>query len=76
MAPPPFTLDGYHPEPNVTPSTPQHPLLQLVLRYPRIAGRMAAKPETASFRRFSALNARNLLYMQAELCRLVQELLA
>ena len=54
---------------------PKNPLLDLVLGYPRIAGRMTLKPETAIFRTFSALNARNLLYMQADLCRLELSLL-
>jgi hypothetical protein len=51
------------------------PLYDYVLGYPRIATRMALKPETAIFRRFTALNARNLLYMQADLCRLEAQLL-
>ncbi|KAF1950479.1 hypothetical protein CC80DRAFT_577070 [Byssothecium circinans] len=38
--------------------------------YPRLAERIALKPETGIYRRFDALNARNLLYMQAELCAL------
>ncbi|KAF2832478.1 hypothetical protein CC86DRAFT_462761 [Ophiobolus disseminans] len=52
-----------------------NPLFDLVLGYPRMAGRMALKPQTAAFRRFSALNARMLLYMQADLCRLEVELM-
>jgi hypothetical protein len=36
---------------------------------------MSLKPSTAILKRFSSLQARNLLYMQAELCRLENELL-
>ncbi|KAF1917581.1 hypothetical protein BDU57DRAFT_493695 [Ampelomyces quisqualis] len=36
--------------------------------YPRLAERIAAKPETGVYRRFDALNARHVLYLQAELC--------
>lgn len=61
---------------SATPSSkPRSPLFDLVLGYPRIAGRFALKPETAAFRRFSALNARMLLYLQADLCRLEKKLL-
>lgn len=42
--------------------------------YPRLAERIAVKPETGIFRRFDALNARNLLYLQAELCILEKAL--
>lgn len=35
--------------------------------YPMIAERIALKPQTAIYRRFDALNARHLLYLQAEL---------
>lgn len=35
--------------------------------YSRLASLMGAHPEIATFRRFGALNALNLLYMQAEL---------
>jgi hypothetical protein len=37
------------------------------LGYPRLSERMGVKPETLIFRKFVALNARMLLYMQAEL---------
>jgi hypothetical protein len=37
------------------------------LRYPRLSELMGVKPETLIFRKFVALNARMLLYMQAEL---------
>ncbi|RMZ67702.1 phthalate transporter [Pyrenophora seminiperda CCB06] len=50
------------------PSVP-HPLDDLILGYPKIAGRMGLIPETAMFRRFGALNARNLLYLQSDLTR-------
>jgi len=39
----------------------------LVTGYPRIAYQMSHTPELAQFRRFGALNARNLLYLQNEL---------
>jgi hypothetical protein len=38
--------------------------------YPRLSERMGLKPETLIFRKFVALNARILLYMQAELASL------
>jgi hypothetical protein len=58
------------------PSNPSDPLYKDILGYPRIAARMALNPSTASFRRFSALQARNLLYMQSELCSLERKLRA
>lgn len=42
--------------------------------YPRLASLMGAHPEIATFRRFGALNALNLLYMQAELTDLENSL--
>jgi hypothetical protein len=36
--------------------------------YPRLSERIAIKPETGIYRRFDALNARRILYLQAELC--------
>ena len=42
--------------------------------YPRLAERIAFKPETGIYRRFDALNARRVLYLQSELCTLEQEL--
>src|SRR5579871_4460776 len=42
--------------------------------YPKLAGLMGAYPEAATFRRFGALNAENLLYLQAELSELEFEL--
>jgi hypothetical protein len=38
--------------------------------YPKLAERIAVLPETGIYRRFDALNARNLLYLQSELCTL------
>ncbi|KAF2084079.1 hypothetical protein K490DRAFT_49917 [Saccharata proteae CBS 121410] len=42
--------------------------------YPRLAEEMELIPETFIFRRFGALNARNLLYLQAELVELESQL--
>ncbi|KAI4666409.1 uncharacterized protein J4E79_002447 [Alternaria viburni] len=36
--------------------------------YPRFSERIAVKPETGIYRRFDALNARRILFLQAELC--------
>jgi hypothetical protein len=47
-----------------------HPLDEFVMGYPRMAARMGLIPETAMFRRFGALNCRNILYLQHELCQL------
>ena len=44
------------------------------LGYPRLAERMGLKPETLIFRKFVGLNARILLYMQAELVDLERAL--
>jgi hypothetical protein len=35
--------------------------------YPMLAERIAVKPQTGIYRRFDALNARHILYLQAEL---------
>jgi hypothetical protein len=43
--------------------------------YPGLADFMARVPEANIFRRFYGLNARNLMYMQAELCDLEARLL-
>ncbi|KAF2475391.1 uncharacterized protein BDR25DRAFT_340161 [Lindgomyces ingoldianus] len=51
------------------------PLRHLVAGYPKLAGQMGIMPEAAMFRTFSALNARNLLYLQAELISLEKQLL-
>ncbi|KAF1950487.1 hypothetical protein CC80DRAFT_482584 [Byssothecium circinans] len=42
--------------------------------YPKLAGRMGIMPTAAMFRRFGALNARNLLYFQSELMSLEKKL--
>lgn len=42
--------------------------------YAKIASRIAANPELGIYRRFAALNARNILYLQAELHGLEHEL--
>jgi len=39
-----------------------------------LAERIALKPQTGIYRRFDALNARHLLYLQAELCILERRL--
>ena len=44
--------------------------------YAKLASLMGAYPEVAIFRRFSALNAQNLLYLQAELASLEKDLWA
>lgn len=55
------------------PDTPEawrtHPI-----GYPRFAERMGVKPETLVFRKFTSLQARTLLYMQAELVELERDL--
>jgi hypothetical protein len=43
--------------------------------YPRLSERIALKPETGIYRRFDGLNARHILYLQAELCILERSLL-
>lgn len=55
--------------------TTRNPLDELVTGYPKLAGKMELEPETAIFRRFTALNARNLLYLQAELASLEKQLI-
>ncbi|KAF1950529.1 hypothetical protein CC80DRAFT_554285 [Byssothecium circinans] len=51
-----------------------YPFADHITGYPRLAGRMGAIPEIAMFRRFGALNARNLLYLQNDLVVLENEL--
>ncbi|KAF1950478.1 hypothetical protein CC80DRAFT_426686 [Byssothecium circinans] len=51
-----------------------HAYEDLVQGYPKLAGRMGAMPEVAMFRRFGALNCRNLLYLQSELVELENKL--
>ncbi|KAJ9665654.1 hypothetical protein H2201_004138 [Coniosporium apollinis] len=46
----------------------------LVTGYPKLGRQMGLMPETAIFRRFGALNAENLLYLQAELIHLEKKL--
>ena len=53
---------------------PMDPLENLVTGYPKLAGQMEILPEIAIFRRFGALNARRLLYLQAELIQLENDL--
>jgi hypothetical protein len=48
--------------------------MEFPLGYPRLSERIALKPETGIYRRFDALNARNILYLQAELCALERDL--
>jgi hypothetical protein len=47
----------------------QHPI-----GYPRLSERISVKPETGIYRRSDGLNARRILYLQAELCILEQDL--
>jgi hypothetical protein len=42
--------------------------------YPELSALMGSYPEIAIFRRFMTLNMRNVLYLQAELIHLEQEL--
>ncbi|KAH4116562.1 hypothetical protein HBH47_166270 [Parastagonospora nodorum] len=58
----------------VAPACPPHPLGAFVPGYPKIAARMSLLPETGMFRRFGALNARNLLYLQGDLARIEEDL--
>jgi hypothetical protein len=53
---------------------PHDPLHQLVVGYPKLAAKMELQPELAIYRRFGALNGQNLLYYQAELMDLEQQL--
>ncbi|KAI4950702.1 hypothetical protein J4E91_004587 [Alternaria rosae] len=52
----------------------QDPLNRFVIGYPKLSAQMEILPELAVFRRFGALNAQNLLYMQAELTYLENKL--
>ncbi|EON64331.1 hypothetical protein W97_03562 [Coniosporium apollinis CBS 100218] len=64
-------------KPDVVDVEMQHlppPLPDPVPGYPRLAERMGRTPETAILRRFAGLNARNLLYLQAELVQLERDL--
>ena len=54
--------------------TSNTPVTEKVHGYPRLAGKIEIRPEFAIFRRFGALNAENLLYLQAELTDLENSL--
>ena len=55
--------------------TSESKLLQgYVKGYPKLARSMGIRPESAIFRSFGALNAKNLLYLQAELTYLEETL--
>ena len=47
-----------------------------MIGYPKLAAKIEILPEAAIYRRFGALNAQNLLYYQAELTYLEQDLRA
>lgn len=51
------------------------PMAHLVAAYPKLAERMSHFSPMAMFRRFGALNARNLLYLQSDLCNIEEELI-
>ncbi|KAL1592013.1 hypothetical protein SLS60_011605 [Paraconiothyrium brasiliense] len=57
------------------PSARSDPFSNLAKGYPTLATRMGVIPSTAMFRRFGALNARNLLYLQNDLIQLEAELI-
>jgi hypothetical protein len=50
------------------------PFPDLVIGYPKLAAKIGILPEAGMYRRFSALNAQNLLYYQAELTYLERKL--
>lgn len=50
------------------------PFPDLVVGYPKLAAKIGILPEIGIYRRFSALNAQNLLYYQAELTYLERKL--
>lgn len=50
------------------------PFPDLVVGYPKLAAKIGILPEAGIYRRFSALNAQNLLYYQAELTYLERKL--
>ncbi|UPX15476.1 uncharacterized protein EKO05_0005922 [Ascochyta rabiei] len=52
------------------------PLPDVVIGYPKLAAKIEILPEAAIYRRYGALNAQDLLYQQAELTYLEQELRA
>ncbi|KAF3000788.1 hypothetical protein E8E13_005629 [Curvularia kusanoi] len=53
---------------------PTDPFPDLVVGYPKLAAKIGILPEAGIYRRFSALNAQNLLYYQAELTYLERRL--
>lgn len=55
-------------------SASHDPLQEYVVGYPKLAAQIEILPELSMFRRFGALNAQNLLYMQAELAYLEKKL--
>jgi len=59
----------------VSMNSPNSPPKERVAGYPRLAEQMGLVPESGIFRTFSALNAKNLLYLQAELVTLEKILL-
>jgi hypothetical protein len=61
--------------PTTSAHAPKDAVDECVMGYPKIAAQMGFLPETATFRRFGALNARNLLYIQAELAHIEEKLL-
>ena len=52
----------------------RRPLARKVRGYPKFAGQIGLRPKLSIFRRFGALNAENLLYLQAELVLLEKAL--
>lgn len=58
----------------MTNTTPAISLQNLVTGYPKLAGQMGLIPETTIFRSFAALQAQNILYLQAELVLLEKRL--
>ena len=50
------------------------PFSEIVIGYPKLAAKIEVLPEAAIYRRFGALNAQTLLYYQAELTYLEQDL--
>jgi hypothetical protein len=59
---------------DLTPPHPPDPTKDLVAGYPALAGHIGLFPQYGIFRRFGAVNARNLLYLQAEIIYLEKEL--
>ncbi len=50
------------------------PFPDITIGYPKLAAKIEILPEAAIYRKFGALNAQNLLYYQAELTYLEEEL--